>query len=143
RALLVVYCLYVLTAKQPPIIPWGGRRADGVVGFLGGVMGGLASIPGPLPAIWSGLRGWTKDEQRGVIQIFNLVMLGFAVLAHNVNGRFETLALSTAAIALGCATMGCLIGIAVYHRTSERNFRRIVLILLLVSGLSHLGSVLF
>ncbi len=141
--LLILYCGYGLAVKTPPIIQGGGRRADGLIGFLGGFFGGVASMSGPVPTIWTGLRGWSKDEQRGVFQPFNLVILGIALVGHSFYGRFDSLAGYSILLAMGCGVLGALLGIYAYRHTSDRNFRRLVLILLLIGGLSHLGSVLF
>ena len=43
------------------------RGADTAIGFVGGVLGGLGGYSGVLPAIWSQLRGWPKDEARDVL----------------------------------------------------------------------------
>lgn len=141
--LLVLYCLYGLMVKSPPQITGGGRTADGVIGFMGGFFGGVASMSGPIPTIWTGLRGWSKDEQRGVFQPFNLVILGIALIGHSFYDRFEALSGSSILLAMGSAATGALLGIYTYRHTSDHNFRRLVLILLLIGGLSHLGSVLF
>jgi uncharacterized membrane protein YfcA len=42
---------------------FGGRLADGTVGFAGGILGGLAGLSGPLPILWASMRGWGKDER--------------------------------------------------------------------------------
>ena len=50
------------------------------VGFAGGILGGLAGLSGPLPTLWASVRGWTKDQRRGVFQIFNGTVLGAALM---------------------------------------------------------------
>ena len=57
--------------------------ADGLLGFVGGVLGGLAGLSGPVPTIWASLSDWTKAEKRGVIQDFNLTLLTAAAVAHD------------------------------------------------------------
>jgi uncharacterized membrane protein YfcA len=65
---LVLYSGFMLL--RPPLRAYagGGRLADGAVGALGGVLGGLCGLNGALPSVWCNLRGWPKDEQRGVYQ---------------------------------------------------------------------------
>src|SRR3984893_11723822 len=36
-----------------------------MVGFAGGLVGGLTAMPGSLPIIWCDLRGVSKEHQRG------------------------------------------------------------------------------
>ncbi len=73
--LLIAYCAWVAFMRRPPLVRGGGRVADGVVGFVGGVMGGVASLSGPAPMIWAQLRGLPKDELRGVNQPYNMSIL--------------------------------------------------------------------
>jgi uncharacterized membrane protein YfcA len=58
---------------------FGGRAADAAIGFAGGILGGLAGLSGPLPTLWASVRGWSKDERRGVFQTFNWTVLTAAL----------------------------------------------------------------
>lgn len=137
---LILYCSYGLSVKTPPVITWGGRQADGAVGLGGGFLGGLAGVSGPLPTIWAGLRGWPKNEQRGVYQPFNLAILASAVFGHFLYGRYHVLTGTEIMVAAACTACGSLAGILTYRRTSDHNFRKAVLILLLIGGLVNLWA---
>ena len=65
--LLVIYSVYGLAkpAFKPRKV---GAAADGSIGFLNGVLGGLTGLPGFIITVWCQMRGWTKDEQRAVFQ---------------------------------------------------------------------------
>src|SRR5258706_2419880 len=65
---LVLFCVWNLARPQLQKISAGGRLADGGVGVMSGILGGTTGFGGILPTIWSGLRGWPKDEQRAVFQ---------------------------------------------------------------------------
>src|ERR1700744_2332057 len=56
--------------STPMAFAFGGKLADGMIGFAGGILGGLAGLSGPLPILWASVRGWGKDERRGVFQVF-------------------------------------------------------------------------
>ncbi|MGE0876271.1 MAG: sulfite exporter TauE/SafE family protein [Burkholderiales bacterium] len=115
---------------------WGGRGADGVVGFGGGILGGLAGLSGPLPTMWSTFRGWTKEESRSVIQAFNLTILSTALVSHAIGG-FLTAEVGWAVLAaLPGTAAGGYIGAKAYAKLSDQRFRQIILGLLCVSGLS-------
>src|SRR5260370_17344174 len=60
-------------------VRFGGRLADGKIGFAGGILGGLAGLSGPLPILWASVRGWGKDERRGVFQTFSWTVLPAAL----------------------------------------------------------------
>ena len=83
---LAVFCGFALLAPRLPKISAGGALADGGVGFLGGVMGGLGGLSGPAPTIWTALRGWSKDVQRAVYQSFNLVMHAITLAIYGATG---------------------------------------------------------
>ena len=86
--LLLAYSGFVLLSRVRTRVAWGGRVADSVVGFAGGVLGGLAGLSGPLPTVWATLRGWGKDKRRGVIQAFNLSILTAVAVAYAASGLF-------------------------------------------------------
>src|SRR5262244_1395052 len=65
---LALFSVWSLARPALKPISVGGRWADGGVGVLSGVLGGLTGFGGILPTIWSGLRGWPKDERRAVFQ---------------------------------------------------------------------------
>src|SRR5258708_24835601 len=66
--LLIVFSLYNLVRPKLPEMKAAGRSADATVGFFNGALGGATGLGGLLPMIWSGLRGWPRDEQRAVFQ---------------------------------------------------------------------------
>ena len=76
--MLLVFPAALFFVRKPMAFRFGGRPADAAVGFAGGILGGLAGLSGPLPTLWASVRGWTKDQRRGVFQIFNGTVLGAA-----------------------------------------------------------------
>ncbi len=140
---LILYAGVMLAARELPVIDWGGRAADGAVGLLGGVMGGVAGLSGPLPTLWCGLRGWSKDAQRGVYQPYNLGVLGFTLGVYAVQGVVTAEVLELAAICLPMTLLGGWLGLRSYGRLDDRQFRALVLWLLLASGTVLTASNLF
>jgi uncharacterized protein len=133
---LVGYSSYVLARRMPMRQPFGGRAADGAVGFGGGVLGGLTGFSGVLPVVWTDVRGWSKAQRRSVLQAFNLSILFFALLSHALWGLLTAeVALATAA-ALPGTIGGAWAGSLVYRRLGDRGFQQAVMALLLVSGLA-------
>jgi len=131
---LVIYAAGMLLSGRLPVIAWGGRAADAVVGFGGGILGGAAGLSGPLPTLWCGLKGWGKDAQRAVFQTFNLTVLTWALLGHAVHGVLTAEVGRLALICLPGTLIGVWLGMKTYGRVDDRQFRRIVLWLLLLSG---------
>jgi len=132
--LLILYAAWMSFAHRPPLITGGGRAADAAVGLAGGVLGGMASLSGPAPTIWVQLRGWSKDEQRGVGQPFNMAILIAALLAAAVAGLLDRTFLVWAAIAVPTSLVAARLGLRLYGRVDDAGFRRLVLALLGLSG---------
>ena len=69
--LLIGYSTFMLLGRHRPPLVWGGRAADAVVGFGGGVLGGLISAPAlgfmVVPAF---LKQGVKDHDIGPISDF-------------------------------------------------------------------------
>ena len=138
--LLIVYSAWMAFVRRPPIVTSGGRLADAVVGLTGGVMGGMASLSGPAPAIWAQLRGFGKDEQRGVNQPYNMSVLFLALISASVAGFLDRTFFVWAAITLPSTLIGARVGLMLYRRVNDAQFRRIILALLMLSGLTLIVS---
>jgi uncharacterized membrane protein YfcA len=137
---LIFYCSWTAFVRRPPIVSAGGRPADAAIGLLGGVLGGMASLSGPAPAIWVQLRGWTKADQRGVNQPFNMAILTTALISAAIAGLLDRTFLFWTAIALPSTLIGARIGMMLYGKVDDLQFRRIVLILLALSGATLIAS---
>jgi len=130
---LLVFPL-ALYFSGPMAFTIGGRFADAAIGFAGGILGGLAGLSGPLPILWASIRGWGKDERRGVFQTFNWTVLFVALCLQAASGEVGREVLWAAALALPGTVIGTWLGARLYHALDDRNFRDVVLGLLFVSG---------
>jgi uncharacterized membrane protein YfcA len=140
--LLLAYAGWQFSGRlRPNIGAWGGRGADGAVGFGGGVLGGFAGLSGPLPIVWLQLRGGPALDQRTVYQPFNLVILSLAGISMAAAGHVDGPVLTVAAACLPLSLGGAWLGVRLFKRVSEALFRRVVLGLLLVSGLALVAQV--
>lgn len=138
--LLVAYASYVLLRKTTLSSSFGGRLADGTVGFGGGVLGGLSGLSGVLPVVWTDIRGWSKSERRTVLQAFNLTILSAALVSFAVSGLLTREVAMAAAAALPGTVVGAWIGARAYQRLGDRGYQRIIMALLLISGLMLLAT---
>jgi len=137
-SVLVVWCPVMLLSSHLPKVSRGGRLADGVAGAAGGFMGGIGGFTGVVPTLWCTLRGMEKDQQRAIIQNFNLAALAFTMLGYVIAGtvtRDMWPMLPLVAVAL---LVPSLLGARLYVGLSEAAFRKLVLSLLSLSGLAML-----
>ncbi len=70
----------VFPARADGIQLWRANGRCRIVGFAGGILGGLAGLSGPLPILWASVRGWNKEERRAIFQTFNWTVSGRRIL---------------------------------------------------------------
>ena len=138
--LLLVFPTALYFQRAPMAFSFGGRTADGIVGFAGGILGGLAGLSGPLPILWASIRGWGKEERRGIFQTFNWTVLAAAFCLQAATGLIQQEVIWLTLLAFPGTMIGAWLGARAYHALSDRNFRDVVLGLLFLSGLGLLWS---
>jgi hypothetical protein len=84
--------------------------------------------------LWASVRGWGKDERRGIFQTFNIAVLFAALCLQAASGMVGSQALWFTAIAFPGTLLGSWLGARLYHTLSDGNFRDVVLALLVLSG---------
>jgi uncharacterized membrane protein YfcA len=134
-AFLVLYCGAMLASGRLPLFDRGGRPADTLVGAAGGILGGAAGLSGALPTVWCSLKGWSKTAQRAVYQPFNLAVLSWALAVQAQQGFITAEVGRLTLICLPGTIVGVWLGVRAFGRVDDRQFRRVVLWLLLASGI--------
>jgi uncharacterized protein len=129
-----------LYLSAPMAFRFGGKVADAAIGFAGGILGALAGLSGPLPTLWASIRGWGKDQRRGVFQIFNCTVLTAALVLQTSSGLIDKDVIWLALLAFPGTILGAWLGTRCYHALSDKNFRDVVLGLLFVSGVGLVWS---
>jgi uncharacterized membrane protein YfcA len=112
----------------------GGRAADAAVGFVGGVMSGVAGLSGAVPTLWTMMRGWRKEHARAVYQPFNMAILSATLINLYASGNLNGEHLHYALISIPSLLIGAGAGLVAYRWIDAGLFRSVVLWLLLVSG---------
>lgn len=132
--LLVLYSLYgLLRPKLAPVranIP-----ADGIVGFVNGVLGGLTGLAGPIVVIWCQLTGVPRDAQRAIFQPVILAAFVMTAAGLAIEGAVTMDLLRLFALGLVPVAAGIWLGWQLYGRLDEEGFRKLILVLLFLSGL--------
>jgi len=135
---LVVYSVFMLVMPGCARMTLSGGRVAAAVGFLGGIIGGFSGFGASVIVVYLGLRKVDKSTTRGITQPFIVVMQVvslciLAVVAPSIFNRFFWMLwiITLPAVLLGTST-----GVALYRRLSDHNFRRAVLVLLILSGAS-------
>lgn len=137
---LVLWCPLMLAAKSMPRIKVGGKVADGLIGGIGGIMGGIGGFTGTVPTLWCTLRGFDKDEQRSIIQNFNLAALVVTMGIYIAKNIVTVEMVPMFAIVAPAMLVPTLLGGRMYLGISEVAFKKLVLSLLICSGVALLAS---
>ena len=118
----------------------GNWFTSSLVGLSGGVIGGFTAFPGAPVVVWSGLRHLPKRESRAIVQPYILVLqlLSITLLALQRPQTFDKTYWLLLAITLPVVLPCTLMGVRLYRRLSDINFRRVTFVLLGVSGLGLL-----
>lgn len=141
--ILVLFSGVTFLGRARMNLQWGGRIADATVGLAGGILGGLSGLSGPLPTMWATLRGWTKDRRRGVLQAYNLAVLGLALILHAAAGLITQATLILLLCALPGTLAGAWLGSKTYLRLTDTQFHHTIIALLAISGVILLSPLLF
>jgi uncharacterized membrane protein YfcA len=133
--LLVLYSIYSLA--KPALKPvQGGVPADLGIGFFNGLLGGLTGLGGIIVTVWVQLRGWPKDVQRTVFQPVILAAQAMTAISLVFAGAYTAETIKLYLYGLPALAAGIWIGLKLYGKLDEAGFRKVILVLLLVSGLS-------
>ncbi len=112
------------------------HRLNALVGFGGGLIGGLTAMPGALPTIWCDMHGLPKNQQRGLVQPFIAAMQLFALALMLSRQNISAKVLVDLAISVPALAAGTALGILTFRHANELAFRRIILVVLVFSGLA-------
>ena len=141
--LLIVYGAYNLA--RPPLKPVDSNPpSDAAVGFLNGLLGGLTGLGGVISTIWVQLGGGPKDAQRAVFQPVLFLTMVMTTLTFAASGYlFEVHILRLFLLGLPALLLGLWVGVMAYGKLDDAAFRKAILVLLLVSGVSLVAPAIF
>jgi len=132
---LIAYGGFILLRRDLPRLAGQRPMIDSLVGFVGGILGGAASLSGVVPTMWCALQPWTKSEQRAVLQPFNVLILAIAAVVFAVSGYYSSQSIPLILIALPITLVSAQVGVWAFKRLSDDQFRRLLVTLMFVSGL--------
>ena len=112
------------------------RSRNVLVGFCGGLIGGLTAMPGALPTMWCDINGIAKIRQRSLVQPFIVVMQMFALALMLARHQLPSVLMIDVAFSLPALLVGGALGIIVSRKMRDATFRRVILFLLLISGMA-------
>lgn len=135
---LAAYAGYMLFRRAARRLPHAiGPRYEGAIGFAGGLVGGLTAMPGVAPTIWCDLRGIAKDQQRGLVQPYITAMQIAALAILAARHGLSRVMVEHILICLPVLAAGVFVGLMLFGKVNDGVFRRVLLGVLLLSGLTY------
>ncbi len=139
--LLLAYSIYSLA--RPVFKPvQAGISTDVGIGFFNGLLGGLTGLTGIVVTVWSQLRGWPKDVQRTVFQPVNLAAIVMSAVSLSIAGAVSLETAKLYVLGLPVLLAGMWTGLKLYGKLDDATFRKVLLLLLLVSGLALMAPLI-
>ena len=133
--LLVIYSLYSLARPALKPVQSSGPTDLGV-GVVNGLIGGLTGLGGIAVTVWCQLRGGPKDTQRAVFQPVMFATFVMSAISFAVAQAFTFQTLQLYALALPILVVGIWCGFGLYGKLNDAAFRKTILLLLLIAGVS-------
>jgi uncharacterized membrane protein YfcA len=134
-SLLILFGGFFTFRKTLPKLTKRYIAADVFVGFVSGLFGMVAGMSGAILTMGCSLYDWSKARRRALVQPFNMIVLG-AVLALMIwRGVIESRIWLIVAVAFPFSVLGTQTGIFVFRRLNDRQFQRLLIWLILASGL--------
>jgi uncharacterized membrane protein YfcA len=133
--LLVLYTIYGL--MRPVFAPMKiGTGTDIAIGLSNGLLGGLTGLGGVISTISCQWRGWPKDVQRAVFQPVLFTAFVVISISQAVAGTITKDTLALYALGVPFMVAGLWSGFKLFGKIDDETFRKTVLLLLLLAGLS-------
>ena len=96
----------------------------------------MVQYPKATRAIRCGLRGWTSDERRAVFQPVAVAIFIMTAVWLGAQGSISAVTIELFLFGLPVLLAGTWLGMKLYGRLDEAAFRKVVLVLLLASGVA-------
>jgi hypothetical protein len=134
RSLGVFVLVYALYQLSPLPAVRTTRLSSVPYGALGGLVGTLFGTGGPFYVIYLSMRGLDKGALRASFATWFVIDGALRLGGYAAFGFLSADTLLKAAVALPVAVLGLLLGGRIHTTVSQQSFRRVISILLLVSG---------
>lgn len=133
--LLLAYSLYSLL--RPAFKPSkASLPADLGVGVINGLIGGLTGLGGVAVTVWCQAHGGEKDKLRAIFQPALFATFVMTTIAFAIAGTFTMETMKLYALALPVLIAGIWSGFGLYGKLDDAGFRKVILVLLLASGVA-------
>lgn len=132
--LLVIYALLMLKISSFSINV-NNKSINNLVGFISGVIGGLTALLGIIPVAWFSVQRLPKNTKRGTYEPFIFITSIVAIISFAFAGLYKIEMIFDLLKIIPALLVGSWLGIKIYNKINDNLFRKVVLGLILLSGL--------
>ena len=132
--LLVIYALLMLKISSFSINV-NNKSINNIVGFISGVIGGLTALLGIIPVAWFSVQRLPKNTKRGTYEPFIFITSIAAIISFAFVGLYKIEMIFDLLKIIPAILVGSWLGIKIYNKINDNLFRKVVLGLILLSGL--------
>ncbi len=111
-----------------------------ITGFASGVLNGSTTMSGPPVVLFLANQGTKKDDFRADLVAYFSVLFLLTIPFYFVNGLLTNEVINYTIMLFPAMVVGSLAGMAIVHKVDDELFRKISLVLVLLSGLVALAS---
>lgn len=130
--LIITVAIILLSGKTFPIK--NEKLAYFPVGMLSGFLNGSVSMSGPPVALFLSNQGANKNEFRANITFYAIFLNIFTIITYVYNGLIsKNIIVNTSWFTISMI-LGVFIGIKTIHKLDDKLFKKIALLLIIVSG---------
>lgn len=133
-AMLILYSLFSMMSKREEGVielhtAWGA-----LAGFFSGVFGGAFNLTGPPVVIYLSLKHEDKNRIKSLLAGYFLALGGVILVMFQFNGLFTSDVNRYCAPVVVFASVGALVGNHYYKKVNQTAFKKMIYLILLVSG---------
>lgn len=128
------YAIYALFTPRLPELHHPGWEIG--LGFFSGILGGAYNTGGPPVIVYGTFRRWEPDEFKGNLQGFFVVTSAIVVITHLIAQNMTPATWQHFAMTLPTLALGTTAGLTAGRFIAPERFRKLVLALLVVIGLT-------
>ena len=132
--LLVIYAVLMLKISSFSINV-NNKSINNLVGFISGVIGGLTALLGIIPVAWFSVQRLPKNTKRGTYEPFIFITSIVAIISFVFAGLYKIEMIFDLLKIIPALLVGSWLGIKIYNKINDNLFRKVVLGLILLSGL--------
>ena len=133
---VLLVCFSTYNLFKPTVTPIrAGTTIDAGIGVLNGLVGGLTGLGGVIITVWTQMRDRPKDVQRTVFQPVILATMTMSTASFALSGAFTGDTIKLFFIGAPALVAGLWVGLKLYGRLDDIAFRKMILWLLLLSGI--------